>query len=170
MGKEKIPESVRYKVWDTYIGLEKAMDKCFCCNAMIIQIGSFQCGHVVSEYHGGLIRIDNLRPICAKCNCSMGKKNMVEFMYFHGYDFRGDFNGKNVELNIQELINKYVKPVPHPKQNKPINFKIQKHKLNEHPDIDHKIEYDGEMKIEMFNPIKKIDPSTLWEWAIYKKL
>jgi hypothetical protein len=167
--KEKIPESVRYKVWDMYIGLDKAIDKCFCCNAILIQLGSFQCGHIVSEYHGGRVRIDNLRPICTKCNCSMGKRNMIEFMDYHGYDFREDFNGKDKKLDLNELIKTNVQINKPPKIEQPIKYKIPKYNINNHPDISHQKQMDDDFIIETYTPIKKVDPSTLWEWAMYKK-
>jgi hypothetical protein len=94
MPKQKIPDAVRTKVWDLYIGIDKGIDKCFCCNAVMIQKEAFQCGHVISEYNGGRVRIENLRPICPKCNFSMGKRNMREFMDEYGFEFRSDFNGR----------------------------------------------------------------------------
>lgn len=35
----------------------------------------FQCGHIQSEYNGGVTDVINLRPICPGCNQSMGKTN-----------------------------------------------------------------------------------------------
>ena len=35
----------------------------------------FQCGHIQSEYNGGITEVINLRPICPGCNQSMGKTN-----------------------------------------------------------------------------------------------
>jgi len=40
---------------------------------------TFHCGHIVSHANGGSMHIDNLRPICASCNLSMGTQNMNEF-------------------------------------------------------------------------------------------
>lgn len=37
--------------------------------------GGFQCGHIISEYNGGVTEVNNLRPICSSCNQSMGKTN-----------------------------------------------------------------------------------------------
>ena len=44
----------------------------------------FQCGHIISEFNGGDITLDNLIPLCSLCNSSMGKTNMGEFMTKHG--------------------------------------------------------------------------------------
>ena len=35
----------------------------------------FQCGHIQSEYNGGVTDVINLRPICCGCNQAMGKTN-----------------------------------------------------------------------------------------------
>ena len=36
-------------------------------------------GHIISENNGGETDITNLRPICKKCNLSMGSKNWNEY-------------------------------------------------------------------------------------------
>ena len=36
--------------------------------------------HVISEFNGGEININNLRPICNECNLSMGTTNMDVFI------------------------------------------------------------------------------------------
>lgn len=82
--KKTIPKKIREMVWDKYIGLEKGTAKCMCCKTTIIKQMQFHCGHVVSEKCGGTMNIDNLRPICATCNLSMGTKNMNEFIKEHG--------------------------------------------------------------------------------------
>jgi hypothetical protein len=38
---------------------------------------------LVAEANGGKIQIDNLRPICAVCNNSMGTINMKDFAFGH---------------------------------------------------------------------------------------
>jgi len=84
--KEPIPKAVRMKVWNLFIGTDKATGKCFCCRDRSIDQQEFQCGHVVSEYDGGRVTIQNLRPICGLCNSSMGTKNMIEWMTQYGFD------------------------------------------------------------------------------------
>jgi 5-methylcytosine-specific restriction endonuclease McrA len=44
----------------------------------------FHVGHVISEKAGGTHEINNLRPICASCNHSMGSENMVDFVIKYG--------------------------------------------------------------------------------------
>jgi 5-methylcytosine-specific restriction endonuclease McrA len=51
-----------------------------CCKHEDIRQIEFHCGHIIAEANGGQTNIDNLRPICAQCNLSMGKMNMNVFM------------------------------------------------------------------------------------------
>lgn len=76
--KKTIPKTLKNMVWDKYIGREKGIGKCNCCNNEI-DAKHFECGHVISEATGGSTYIDNLRPICSLCNKSMGIQNMDEF-------------------------------------------------------------------------------------------
>ena len=78
--KTPIPKTLKRMVWDTYIGAEKGEANCFCCNHVKIRQIEFHCGHVLAEVHGGSTTVDNLRPVCAQCNLSMGSTNMTEFM------------------------------------------------------------------------------------------
>jgi hypothetical protein len=78
--KKNIPKAMKRVVWDTYIGAEVGLTKCLCCQHADIRQIEFHCGHVVAEANGGTTTVDNLRPICAQCNLSMGKKDMNEFM------------------------------------------------------------------------------------------
>lgn len=78
--KETIPNSRKTEVWNTYIGVEKGQAKCVCCLVNTITSRSFHTGHVIPESDGGTIEVENLRPICADCNSSMGSKNMVSWM------------------------------------------------------------------------------------------
>jgi hypothetical protein len=50
-----------------------------------ITIREFHVGHVTSEANGGNMNIDNLRPICATCNNSMGTMDMKEYVQKWGY-------------------------------------------------------------------------------------
>ena len=77
--KKSIPKHVKTLVWDKYIGSDKAEAACCCCLTTPISIRNFHCGHVISEANGGDLTIQNLRPICAPCNLSMGRQNMNDF-------------------------------------------------------------------------------------------
>ena len=76
--KAKIPGALREQVWRTWIG-RKFEHKClvsWCEN--VITVFNFETGHNVPESKGGTLNIDNLRPICAKCNRSMGDNYTID--------------------------------------------------------------------------------------------
>jgi hypothetical protein len=74
--KMSIPHSRKTEVWNKYIGKEQGESKCLCCKERDISAREFVTGHVIPEKDGGTIDLDNLRPVCAPCNASMGTKNM----------------------------------------------------------------------------------------------
>lgn len=78
--KKSIPKALKKMVWDKYIGANIGTAKCMCCKHQEIRQIEFHCGHVVSEAMNGKTSVDNLRPICAQCNLSMGKMNMNDFI------------------------------------------------------------------------------------------
>jgi hypothetical protein len=78
--KEPIPAAIKTLVWNKYIGEKVAEAKCMCCRVSSISMRHFHCGHILSEKYGGGTTIDNLRPICANCNLSMGCMNMADFV------------------------------------------------------------------------------------------
>jgi 5-methylcytosine-specific restriction endonuclease McrA len=64
---------------------------------------SFSCGHIISEFNGGLNKIENLMPICNSCNSSMGIKDMNEYKKEF---FDNNFEKKNVnKINEQKTKN-----------------------------------------------------------------
>lgn len=70
--KAKIPRALREQVWVTRFG-RKFDSKCYtpwCKN--IITVFDFQCGHDIPESKGGKTNLQNLFPICSRCNMSMG--------------------------------------------------------------------------------------------------
>lgn len=77
-GKKKIPKTLKNKVWDTYIGKQKGVGNCYCCNESI-DSKHFEAGHIIAEAKNGSTTIDNLRPICSVCNKSIGTMNMDKF-------------------------------------------------------------------------------------------
>ena len=77
--KKAIPKTLRQAVWNTYIGDSIGKTKCPVCQCHDITQLNFHCGHVIPEAEGGPTQLDNLRPICASCNLSMGKKNLYKF-------------------------------------------------------------------------------------------
>lgn len=83
--KSKIPKNVKINVWNTHIDPNIQRHKCLCCKKSIISITEFHVGHVISENAGGTLEINNLRPICASCNYSMGTANMIDYIVKYGY-------------------------------------------------------------------------------------
>ena len=89
-----IPAPIRQMVWRQYIG--NNMDgKCWCCDRNI-SYETWHAGHVLADSEGGLISVDNLRPICVSCNLSMGNKHMAEFIIEYNFKGKGsqEFNKK----------------------------------------------------------------------------
>ena len=78
MERKSIPKPLRVQVWNKYIGEEKGIGNCYCCE---IKIDSkfFEAGHVIAVAKGGKTIISNLRPICSCCNKSMSTQNLEEF-------------------------------------------------------------------------------------------
>ena len=77
--KTKIPGALREQVWLLYCGDRMFKHKClvtWCEN--IMDPFNFHVGHNVPESKGGATDINNLRPICAKCNTSMGDEYTID--------------------------------------------------------------------------------------------
>ena len=70
--KKKIPSALREQTWLVYCGNVHFKHKCLVkwCENMLTPF-NFEVGHNIPESKGGLLNIDNLRPICGKCNKSM---------------------------------------------------------------------------------------------------
>ncbi len=86
MSKIKVPKIKKQEIWHHYIGEEVGKTKCLCCSINSITQFEFHCGHIVAKSCGGDLSLENLRPICSKCNLSMGNENMIEFMKRLKYD------------------------------------------------------------------------------------
>lgn len=84
--KQTIPAIIKKLVWNTYIGEDIGKTKCMCCKKIDITQLNFICGHIISEYNGGKVNVENMRPICNSCNLSMGTKNMHEFILNYFYE------------------------------------------------------------------------------------
>jgi hypothetical protein len=76
--KKKIPKSLKNKAWLNYTN--KAEDYCACCRINKITMSNYSCGHIEAEVNGGELLIENLIPLCASCNSSMGTRNLFDFM------------------------------------------------------------------------------------------
>ena len=76
--KKKIPKKVKEEVWVSNFGY-KYTSKCYinwCSNK--INVFNFHVGHDIPECKGGTDNINNLKPICDRCNLSMGSQNTIQ--------------------------------------------------------------------------------------------
>ena len=77
--KKKIPLALKEQVWIINFGDKHFKHKCYvgwCEN--IVTPFTFEVGHNIPESKGGTIDLDNLRPICSKCNKSMGDDYTID--------------------------------------------------------------------------------------------
>ena len=76
--KKTIPKAVREQVWIKYCG-RRFTHKCYvkwCQNR--ISVFDFQVGHDKPESKGGTLDIDNLKPLCSRCNHSMSNNYTIK--------------------------------------------------------------------------------------------
>lgn len=77
----RIDKNLRRLVWDHWCGEDSRKHNCLCCEKTVLDCASsdWHCGHILSVKNGGSTTIDNLKPICASCNLSMGAKNFDDY-------------------------------------------------------------------------------------------
>jgi len=76
--KAKIPKALREAVWLKHMG-KRFEHRCltpWCSNT--INVFDFHVSHGIPESKGGLTVIENLYPLCARCNQSMGNTYTVD--------------------------------------------------------------------------------------------
>lgn len=83
--KPAVCKITRQLVWNRWIGARNGIGYCWCCRSTIISTFDFEAGHVQAQSKGGGDNVDNLRPICAGCNRSMGTENMYDFQKRNGF-------------------------------------------------------------------------------------
>ena len=104
-----LPASVRMAVWNKYIGNTISISKCAVGCGESISMNNFECGHVKARANGGDDKITNLRPICSKCNKSMGTTDMNDFINTYGL---------NADINNHEKKTSLNSPSTETKENK----------------------------------------------------
>ena len=82
--KKPIPVALKRNVWNKWIGEAIGKSKCMCCKLTEITMLNFACGHILAEANGGELKLDNLKPICASCNSSMGTQDMNVYIEKYG--------------------------------------------------------------------------------------
>lgn len=76
--KTAIPKAIREQVWLQTFG-KVYENKCYiswCEN--IISVFDYHVGHDQPESKGGTLDVNNLKPICARCNLSMSNNYTIE--------------------------------------------------------------------------------------------
>jgi 5-methylcytosine-specific restriction endonuclease McrA len=76
--KATIPKALKEQVWIKWCG-ERFSNKCtvvWCTNK--ITVFDWEAGHNIPESKGGGTTLDNLQPICGRCNKSMGNKYSID--------------------------------------------------------------------------------------------
>lgn len=76
--KATIPKALREQTWVYYAG-KRYESRClvpWCRNTMTVF--DFHVGHDIPESKGGTTQLSNLRPICSRCNLSMGSQYSIQ--------------------------------------------------------------------------------------------
>lgn len=75
--KQHIPKALREQVWIHQFG-KKFEHSCYikwCTNK--ITVFDYHVGHNIPESKGGKLCLENLKPICSRCNHSMGSQYTI---------------------------------------------------------------------------------------------
>jgi hypothetical protein len=72
-----IPKDIRSQVWEATFG--RSYDgECKVCHCHL-DVQEFDVGHIISKAKGGSDVLENLRPICRRCNGAMKTTNMYAY-------------------------------------------------------------------------------------------
>jgi len=74
----KTYEAVKSSCWKRWHG-NLGVANCFVCQDTELRMDNFQAGHITARSVGGADTVQNLIPICSKCNQSMGSQNLYDF-------------------------------------------------------------------------------------------
>jgi len=102
--KKKIPKKVKEEVWFTIFG-KIYESKCYiswCSNK--INVFNYHVGHDIPESKGGTDEINNLKPICDRCNLSMGHNYTIKEW---NYKFNKSTNIETKFINDKNDIKYY---------------------------------------------------------------
>lgn len=81
VGKKRsksVPREVRLNVWINRHGYSMEAP-CYCCGDILTGMGHWHAGHIIARANGGSDTVENMRPVCARCNISMRTKHMDDF-------------------------------------------------------------------------------------------
>jgi hypothetical protein len=102
--RKAVPKVVKDQSWAKWIGDDIAKAKCLCCGIHEIKMNSFHCGHVLAVVNGGKTSVDNLRPICAACNLSMGTENLEDFKTRCGFNSTNSITIATSNTNVVNSV------------------------------------------------------------------
>ena len=77
--KKSIPKALKQQVWLHHVG-QHFSSRCktpWCSN--IITVFDYHTSHIIPESGGGATNLNNLIPLCANCNLSMGTMTFTEW-------------------------------------------------------------------------------------------
>jgi 5-methylcytosine-specific restriction endonuclease McrA len=100
--KKNIPKAIREQCWLQTMG--KIFEhKCYItwCNNTI-NVFDFHVGHDKPESKGGNLSIDNLKPICSRCNQSMSNNYTIEEWNKLCPTSNDNKNNKNIEIKKEK--------------------------------------------------------------------
>lgn len=83
--RKNISASLRMAVWNDNMCPDKMEGLCYVGCGTKISYQQYECGHIISVASNGPNELANLKPICSKCNKSMGSTNMIEFIKDMGF-------------------------------------------------------------------------------------
>lgn len=84
---DTMTDTVRTSVWDNYFpNVRTAL--CPCCQKMVISESAsrfsyqtFDAGHIFPRSRGGTLDLENLIPICKKCNTDMATQHLYSYAW-----------------------------------------------------------------------------------------
>lgn len=109
--KANIPKALREQVWLKTFGkiYEHNCHIKWCSN--IINVFDFHVGHDIPESKGGTLTIDNLKPICARCNLSMSDNYTIS----EWQNFKSKADDVNLKGDDKKENNKDTEKIIPPK-------------------------------------------------------
>jgi hypothetical protein len=79
----RIPYETQFATWDRWIGPSIVKGRCLACKHAKIKRDTFQC---VSLTESDSYNVENLRPVCMSCYCTMKVNNMTFNKYVEKLD------------------------------------------------------------------------------------
>jgi len=99
--KKAISPKLRIQVWKKQFGDEnEGVCPFYKCDSLINNgLNGFHCGHIISEFNGGETNLENLKPICSKCNSKMGTEDWKTFEKRYKKEYRQS-KKSNISIDI----------------------------------------------------------------------